>query len=221
MEVLRLYLYLRVSEAFLVRFSDFLAPTVQGLQSWCVKLHPVDRGIPSKTGMVDENLALSTPLARKLDPLWKALSKKASTETVMDCSYLDYLKEFKQVTRELGIEDVVPSEGRHSGASIDVARGFRTTVEAQKQGRWQQPKSVKRYEKAGELNRSWACLSEAQRQHFEACEVGIVDTLLRGHLPPDFVHRAKVESGRSKRPNVSSAAAGMGGAAFKASRTSS
>ena len=221
MEVLRLYLYLRVSEAFQVRFSDFLAPTVQGLQSWCVKLHPVERGIPSKTGMVDENLALSTPLARTLDPLWKALSKKASTETIMDCSYLDYLREFKQITHELGIEDVVPSESRHSGASIDVARCYRTAVEAQKQGRWQQPKSVKRYEKAGELNRSWACLSEAQRRHFEACEVGIVDTLLRNQLPPDFVHRAKVELGRSKRPSAFCAAAGMGGAAFKASRTSS
>ena len=57
---------------------------------------------------------------------------------------------------------VVSYARRHSGPSIDRAQGRRSLQEVQKRGRWRQPKSVNRYEKAGRLGMSVRALASEQ-----------------------------------------------------------
>lgn len=51
-----------------------------------------------------------------------------------------FLTSFKTVAKEIGLLDMVPSEARHSGVSIEVSQGLRTLPEAQKHCKWMSQK---------------------------------------------------------------------------------
>ena len=55
-----------------------------------------------------------------------------------------------------------PHCARHGGASTDYALGLRTLQAIQRRGRWLAPASVRRYEKAGRLNKQLSLMTAAQ-----------------------------------------------------------
>ena len=93
---------------------------------------------------------------------------------------------FHQVLQTLGIQ-IRPSQGRHSGASVDRALSLKTQDEVVRHGRWKKRASAMRYEKKGLLNQQWASLPLAARRYCEACETGLANAILYGDFPVKIV----------------------------------
>jgi hypothetical protein len=89
---------------------------------------------------------------------------------------------FHQVLQTLGIR-IRPSQGRHSGASVDRALNLKTQDEVVQHGRWKKRASAMRYEKKGFLNQHWLSLSLAARRYCDACEMGLANAILYGDFP--------------------------------------
>jgi hypothetical protein len=196
--LIALALYLRIKELVGANCGQLIAPTRQGLENWCLRLHPQEANVRSKVGLFDENLEFASPHAKFLVPALKWLQAQPPDTSILGCSSLDYVREMKTSARRLGMSDLVASEARHSGASIDVAKKFKTLEQCQKLGRWQSLKSMRRYEKAGELARSWTSLSQEQRDHFEECERRLAESLFQGRFPPEKTFVAQVASAFSR-----------------------
>ena len=94
-------------------------------------------------------------------------------EPLLTKRYPECLMEVKAAAEEIGVNTLVPSEVRHSGASIEIRLRPRSLAEGQTQGRWASTVSPKRYEKCGELNREWQKYSDI---------VGLSASLLEGKL---------------------------------------
>jgi hypothetical protein len=148
---------------------------------------------------MDENVTFSTPLGLWMAPLFQHFHQLPKEQVLLQGTYAEHLADFKLATSQLGVPDVQLSETRHSGASIDVAKKHRNIDAVAKQGRWLSVKSLRRYERAGELNRSWNKLSAAQRIYFEKCEEEIAAAVLYGRLPPDLVTNFAQGSGSLRR----------------------
>ena len=191
--------YLQIKGRMRIRCGDFLPPTSQGANHWCLSLHPQGREEVSKTGLMDENVTFSTPLGLWMAPLFQHFHQLPKEQMLLQGTYAEHLADFKLATSQLGVPDVQLSETRHSGASIDVAKKHRNIDAVAKQGRWLSVKSLRRYERAGELNRSWNKLSAAQRIYFEKCEEEIAAAVLYGRLPPDLVTNFAQVSGSLRR----------------------
>ena len=84
------------------------------------------------------------------------------------------------------------SEVRHSGASIEIGLGLRSLAEGQKQWRWANAVSLKRYVKCGELDRQWQSYLDIQQRHFVAREIGLSAALLEGKFLPDVGNQSVV-----------------------------
>ena len=128
--------YLRVKERMRIRCGDFLAPTLQGANRWCLSLHPQERQEVSKTGLMDVNVTFNTPLGLRMAPLFSHFSKLPKEQMLLEGTHAEHLADFKTATHQLGVADVQLSETRHSGASIDVAKKHRNIDAVAKQGRW-------------------------------------------------------------------------------------
>ena len=64
--------------------------------------------------------------------------------------------------RSLRLLRFTPHCARHGAASSDFALGLRSLEEMQRKGRWLASASVRRYEKAGRLNRQVCLMTGAQ-----------------------------------------------------------
>ena len=64
----------------------------------------------------------------------------------------------------------VPYQARHSGASLDAARGLRSRAEIKARGRWASDRSVARYESKARVAESSDCLPKPRLQHLQLCE---------------------------------------------------
>ena len=83
-----------------------MPPSTSGNRCWTMVIRPSERPERTKTGSSDDSIAL-------------------------DSSGLPNLSG----PQELALVDVVPYQLRHSGASIDRARGHRSQDEVQKRGK--------------------------------------------------------------------------------------
>ena len=92
--------------------------------------------------------------------------------------------------RPLGIERLrlTPHTARHGGASTDFASDQRPIDSIQRRGRWKAIASVRRYEKAGRLNRQIAMLSPAFRAAARR-EAALLPSLLMKGLTPRSYQR--------------------------------
>jgi hypothetical protein len=116
-----------------------------------------------------------------LAPVLKSLSDRPVGEKLLGMSYLEYLKVFSEAARRLGLP-LLPSLGRHSGASIDAALGRRTLLEIQRMGCWKSARSVRRYEKMGRLNATWKSMTTAQQCRAEVCAANLERAVLYHEL---------------------------------------
>ena len=175
-------MYLRVSELVGAKCGDLLAPTTEGVQHWALMLFPRSLGRSSKTGAYDETLAIDSSRTRWMVPALKALHSKNPKEPLCGGNYADLIKLFTETCRSLGLH-VLPSEMRHSGASLDRAFALRSSTETQRRGRWACAASTRRYEKRGILNESWSMLNGRQQSFCQNCASRIDRLVLYGEAP--------------------------------------
>ena len=135
-----------------------------------------------KVGESDDTVPLDFVELSFLVPILEHLSRRPAEEKIVEDSYPGFLQKFTPAAHRLRLR-VVPSMGRHSGASIDAAKGYRTIQEVQRHGRWRAAKSVMRYEKKSQLNDSWRALSDDQRNYCLGCAQVLARAILFGELP--------------------------------------
>lgn len=171
--------YARPSELLRLRVFSLVRPSHGVTSSWALLLSPEERPERSKTGDYDVSIALDSPwLTSWSGPLFKILKENHPEEELWDFDYSEYTKIFRKVTKELGIEQVTPYQTRHSGPSIDRARGYRTQSEVQKRGQWKAVKSVMRYEKAARLAATFNALPNDLQLHCRLCEESLGEIML-------------------------------------------
>lgn len=140
-------LYLRPSEALSLLVRDLLQPT-PNVPSWAVRLHPEERGAPSKTGSFDDGLPLDSPYLNWLGPVLLTLTFPFGRNSKMFAFDYQEIKEvFGAAMHSLQLGDPSLYRLRHGGASHDRAANFRTIGDVKRRGRWVADASVRRYEK--------------------------------------------------------------------------
>ena len=134
-------------------------------------LSPEDLPERSKTGDFDVSIALDSPFLRAWsDPVFNQLKKSHPEDPLWDFDYNEYSRAFKKVTEHLGIDNLTPYQTRHSGPSIDRAKGYQTQLEVMKRGQWKSQSSVARYEKAARLAATFNSLPMELQSHARLCE---------------------------------------------------
>ena len=77
---------------------------------------------------------------------------------------------------------VVPYQARHSGPSINLVLRRQNQMTAKKPGRWRTDRSVRRYEKAGRLQKEADRWTTGQRAHFSRSQALVEELIFaRGH----------------------------------------
>ena len=142
-----------------LRPSSFLAPTEGGVRIWVILLFPQTSTARSKTGEADDTISLDSKRCLWKGPVFERLQRRQPQDKLLlNLNYAEYMLLFRRAAANLQV-DVVPCQGRHSGASVDRAAKLRTLVSIQKRGRWTSAKSVRHYEKSGRVNKSWSELA--------------------------------------------------------------
>ena len=176
--------YLRPGEMLGLTPASFLEPSAHAVQNWVILLFPQEKVARSKVGDSDDTIPLDSARSLWMAPVFAALCRhRPASSRLLNMSYLQYLTLFRTAVGNLGL-DVVPYQGRHSGASLDRGEGRRSLEAVQKRGRWASQRSVRRYEKAGLLNQSWSKLSVEVKAHCDECLRSISDIVLHGKASP-------------------------------------
>ena len=131
----------------------------------------------SKTLASDESIELKCQWAPYLDTICSKLKEGSPDEPLFALTYPDILYEVRRAAATVGIT-VVPYQARHSGASIDAAMGYRTRAELKARGRWQNDRSVVRYESRARLAESLDVLRGPLRRHLDDCVCHLEGLLL-------------------------------------------
>ena len=135
----------------------------------------------TKTGDLDDPVIMdSSYMASFMPEVLEALSQGRGDDLVFGFSYPAFCREFKSVLLALGLikTGIVPYSWRHSGPSIDRALGVRSALDTSKRGRWKNPRSTGRYEKAGRLGAGLRNLSPSFLDHAKICEARLADIVL-------------------------------------------
>ena len=189
--------HMRPSEALALKGADVhvvvrsrRGPSVSGV---AVTICPRPEHLPTgevrrtKAGSFEDTIAFDEICDLRAGHGWVGdllRNLKAETAPTARLFPID-LPELEQLHRQavdaLGLQALrlTPHSGRHGGPSEDAAAGLRTASEIMKRGRWESPKSVRRYMKPGtllrQLNLLPSTLVEARSQTL---------TLLPGDLAP-------------------------------------
>ena len=123
----------------------------------------------------------------------------------MGFGYVELVAGLKMCAEELGIEKVTPYQRRHSGATIDASKKWRSLAEIQKRGSWSQKQSMHRYEHSSRLAHDYAKHDHEKKQIFEKAENHLKDILFnRRHPLTDMASarrsRKEVREVRNTRP---------------------
>ena len=106
------------------------------------------------------------------------MSKQTDLSAAWSFTYHEYLEAFKKAAAKLRMPCVCPYQMRHSGPSIDLADKRRSLEEAQRRGRWAQPRSMMRYERRARLAAEWAKVPEATRNICETAAARLEAVIL-------------------------------------------
>ena len=174
--------YCRPGELLKVRRCDWIAPVRRVLLTWSVILFPEEEGRSSKTGQYNDSILMDSSWLGFLNKDYEQMHDPRSTACSWPFTYQQFVKEWKAVVAELGLERLrlVPYQLRHSGPSNDMARSYRSLEEAKKRGRWSQSKSMQRYERRGRLGQDYQTLTPLQQQTFELAEKSL-EAIFAGH----------------------------------------
>ena len=171
-------LYLRPTEALRIRKMDVVPPIRRGgigYQCWCIVLHPLECGRPSKTKEFDESLMLDLEYHKEIGPALYRFSQQMGKTKIILKHTLGELQTYLQQAQErldLGPLGVLhPYRFRHGGANHDFAHKLRDLPGIQQRGRWQSQASVRRYQKGARLSQVFGTLSvETQNRCIESAK---------------------------------------------------
>ena len=93
-----------------------------------------------------------------------------------------FLAAWRRVVKRLPFEPA-PYQARHSGASLDAARSYRSRKEIMERGRWQSQSSLVRYEEDARVAQSLNCLSPMWRAHCETAALRL-EAMLFAEVAP-------------------------------------
>ena len=170
--------YCRPSELLSMRRCDLVPPAVGVLTSWSILLFPEEVGRASKTQQFNDSVEMDDTRILFLEPVWRAMAKTSDLSSAWAFTYHEYLEAFKKAAAQLRCPTVCPYQMRHSGPSIDLADKRRSLDEAQRRGRWAQPRSMMRYERRARLAAEWAKVPEATRRTCETAAARLAAVIL-------------------------------------------
>ncbi|CAK0871913.1 unnamed protein product [Prorocentrum cordatum] len=163
-------IYGRPSTLLAARRCDLVPPSPGVSRHWALLTHPLERKRPSKRGHFDEGCPLDSPYLQGLDEVFGRLASTTSKEPLWNFSYPEAATLLKEAAEDLGVAPVTLYQMRHSGASIDLAKGWRSLTSAQRRGEWTQAKSMHRYEHSSRLGSDYAKLDPRLRATCEEAE---------------------------------------------------
>ncbi|CAK0824695.1 unnamed protein product, partial [Prorocentrum cordatum] len=163
-------IYGRPSTLLAARRCDLVPPSPGVSRHWALLTHPLERKRPSKRGHFDEGCPLDSPYLQGLDEVFERLASTTSKEPLWNFSYPEAATLLKEAAEDLGVAPVTLYQMRHSGASIDLAKGWRSLTSAQRRGEWTQAKSMHRYEHSSRLGSDYAKLDPRLRATCEEAE---------------------------------------------------
>eukprot|EP00435_Cladocopium_sp_Y103_P034787 s2991_g9.t1 len=179
--------YARPSELLRMRVFSLVRPSAGITSSWSLLLSPEDLPERSKTGDFDVSIALDSPFLRGWsDTVFSHMKKLHPEDPLWDFDSNEYFRAFKKVTEHLGLDNLTPYQTRHSGPSIDRAKGHRTQLEVMKRGQWKSQSSVVRYEKAARLAATFNTLPMELQSHARLCEEELGGIMLGTRKPIVF-----------------------------------
>ena len=152
MTVLMVCAYLRPGECLTIRRGDLVRPTASTGAFWSLLLFPEERPERSKVGAKDDSLLLDTRWCLWLNQVAAALKEGDQNEPIFPFRYPEYVRELQHAKGLLQIKDLVPYCGRHSGPSVDRAKGLGSLDEIARRGRWAAVSSVQCYERHARLS---------------------------------------------------------------------
>jgi hypothetical protein len=120
--------------------------------SWALLLHPMEQGIPGKTGVFDDTVMLdSEPWISPF--LFALIAGRRPKERVWHHSYDNLLIVFQKALEVMGLLMLGSTmySLRHGGASFDLLNRRRSALEVKRRGRWTSESSLKRYGKEARL----------------------------------------------------------------------
>ena len=151
-----------------------------GVRSWVILLFPQTGTPRSNTGEADDTISLDSKRCLWMGPVFERLQRQPQDRHLLSVNYAECLFLFRRAAANLQV-DMLPYQGRHSGASVNRTENLRTLESIQKRGRWRSAKSVRRYEKSGRVNQSWSELAPLVQAHCEHSNNLMPSVLLHGH----------------------------------------
>jgi hypothetical protein len=180
--------YLRPGEAVSLVHESVIPPApALGLsyRRAALILHRFGLEKASKTGQHDESLVLDSPSRPWVSELAVLLHRSTTPgRPLVPTSLHEWSVEFRRCAEQLRITHAHLYLLRHSGASDGCLTRRRTLQEIQKRGRWLDPRSVRRYEKAARAHERGAALPAYVQKHAADCHRVIGDVLLHRARPP-------------------------------------
>jgi integrase len=177
--------YMRPGENHGLRVRDLLPPANGISASWGFLIRSWEAGTPNKVGEFDSSVLWDSPHLAWVGAFFRELrSGRRLDELLWPFSAAELQKQFRGVTVELGLPDLVPYQLRHSGASWDRLQGYRVLAEVKKRGSWKADRSVARYEKATRVLAEWHKLGAGLKAYCEMCDTGLERLMTRGAVIP-------------------------------------
>ena len=138
--------YFRPSELVSILVEDVLAPS-HSSRHVAIALHPEDRGVPSKTGVFNDGVAVDNPrvpwLGRRL---LKFARQRRRGQLLFGLTYRQLNAAYVAAATAAGLPDTSMHRMRHGGASEDRAANLRPLDVIKRRGRWTTDSAVRRYE---------------------------------------------------------------------------
>ena len=169
--------YLRPNELLRLQPHNLVEPSVATSAHWSLLMFRSEEQDRSKTNDSDDSLTVDCKWLEWAGPIFEELSRGKAGQSIWPFCYPSFLAQFKLASKALGL-GLVPYLMRHSGPSIDRAKGWRSQAECQKRGRWRSWKSLVRYEKAARLGVLWGMMNKEAKDYCLVCERGLGDLVL-------------------------------------------
>ena len=150
---------------------------------WRILLHPSIYDEVGKTGTQDDTIVMDGKEYTWIGELLCKIKQGNREEKVWPFTYPELCKRVRECSDLLGVP-FVPYQLRHSGASWDIARNYRTALAVQTRGGWRTTSSLVRYEKHDRMISEYEKIDETLRGWLEARHEDLREVLVHGKKVP-------------------------------------
>ena len=149
-------------------------------------LFPRAEDVPSKTYQFDDAVVLDSAGRQWISAaLMRVYTTMETDEPLVGMPWRTFREHFRSAVSRAGLDswEVTPHHLRHAGPSDDYLHNHRSLADIQRRGRWAATSSMKRYEKASQVNARLLHIPEATVRFLEAAAEEIPDILVSGAAP--------------------------------------